>query len=191
MFLILLASATIGNGWASSLEWRGIVAFGSDRSFSLYSPESKQSCWLRVGESRLGIRLIRYDPNAGELHIMDGSQPQVLRMRESDGAPIIVISDHAIARQAIAESDRINSPTKNPRMRNVVLARRAAGIEISPPSEYTREASEQAISFSGSASTVENLGDDATRESKVPTTIVNNDPNPRILSNNEHKTQRR
>ena len=191
IILLVLASAAYGMERATGVEWRGILKLGSTRSFSLYYPESKQSCWLRVGESRNGIRLVKFDPEARELHIMAGSQPQVLRLREADGSPLIVISDAVVARQAIEESERIHSPTKNPRMRNIVIARRADGVEISPPSESTRETSEQAISLLGSARTVENLDDYATTEAKVPFTIANNDPNPRILSKNDYKTQRK
>jgi len=183
---VFVCSVACGVEKTTEVEWRGMLDLGSSRSFSLYFPESKQSIWLEVGESRQGIRLVAFKPETRELHVMAGSHPQVLKLRAADGTPLTVITDAVVARRAREETTRVQSPTTNPRMRKVVMSRRAAGMEIPPPSAFTTTANDVPASFSGSASRI-NGGNEAILEAAAETSqrVVYNDPNPRIFTNND------
>jgi len=76
---------------AAPFELRGILDFGSGRSFSLHHTETGATHWLSLGRSIGGYQLETYDPSTKTLKLVSPTETLTLNLKQADEIPLDVV----------------------------------------------------------------------------------------------------
>ncbi|WP_269523865.1 hypothetical protein [Coraliomargarita parva] len=120
---------TTDNGPISrDLEFRGVIQFGGEFQFSVFSKKSNKGYWLRENVSQDGISASRYDPKTKTITVVMNGRSERLTLLSATDSPLPISTSTTASKQETPSrpniSPRNNNTSNNNERRRVIPRRR-------------------------------------------------------------------